>query len=210
MSTIFNYIQYAVKYWYIPLIIGILSVAVGFYIFTVPVETYLTLSILFSISFIISGISEIVFSVQNQKAIYGWGWYLISGILTLGLGIYLLAYPQISITILPFVVGFTLLFKSAYLLGYAFDLKSYGLKWGNLALVSVIGFVLSILLIVNPEITSFSLSILTGLTFVFVGISYIMLSLNLKKLKNAQQKIKTELREKIQQLEAQLKYELGK
>lgn len=46
-----------VKHWYIPFIIGILFIGVGIYTFYVPVEAYLVLSIIFSVSFLSQGFS---------------------------------------------------------------------------------------------------------------------------------------------------------
>ncbi len=61
MSNFFKTITNAIKHWYIPLIVGILFVATGFYTLFSPLEAYLTLSILFSLSFLFSGLSEIIF-----------------------------------------------------------------------------------------------------------------------------------------------------
>ncbi len=211
MATLFNFIRETVKHWYIPLIIGLLFLVMGIYIFTVPVETYLTLSVLFSISFLVSGLSDVFFSLQNRKAVHGWGWYLVSGIISVLLGVYLVQYPGISITVLPFVVGFTMMFRSAYLLGFAFDLRSYGImNWGNLAVASVLGIVLSFLLLANPVVTGLSLSVLTALTFIFIGVSSIMLSLNLKKIKDSPQKISAHIRSRIDQLQDEIDREMKK
>ncbi len=56
--------------WYLPLITGLIFMAAGIYLFTVPLATYLTLTILFSISFISLGVAEIVFSIQYHKSLY--------------------------------------------------------------------------------------------------------------------------------------------
>ena len=59
MANLLNTLINSIKHWYVPLILGILFLVFGIYIFTVPLETYVTLSILFSISFITSGLFEI-------------------------------------------------------------------------------------------------------------------------------------------------------
>ena len=125
MSSYLQAFRQSIKHWYIPLIIGILLIVMGFYIFTVPLATYVTLALMFSISFIISGLLDIVFSIQNHKTLQGWGWYLVSGLLSFALGIYLITYPTISEIILPFVVGFAMLFRSFLLLGYSQHFFAY-------------------------------------------------------------------------------------
>ncbi len=201
MATFFKTIKNTVKYWYVPAIIGVLFAALGGYLFTVPEATYISLVMLFSISFLISGLLEIYFSVQNKEELEGWGWYLASGIFTLIIGLVLTVRPEIAGVALPFFVGFGLLFRSFQALGFAFELKNYGvLKWGNLAIASVIGVVFSLLLIANPIVTGISLVVITALSFIFVGIAAIVLSFQLKKLKTLPGKLRHELKEKIEDL----------
>ena len=201
MATFFKTIKKTVKHWYVPAIIGALLTVLGIYLFTVPLETYATLAVLFSISFLVTGILETWFSIQNKEELEGWGWHLTSGLFSLAIGILLVAKPEISAVTLPMFVGFSLLFRAFQGLGFAFELKNYGvLKWGNLAIASVLGIIFSFVLIFNPAFTGISLVVMTALTFIFVGISGIVMAFQLKKLKNFPQKITKELREKIEDL----------
>jgi uncharacterized membrane protein HdeD (DUF308 family) len=205
MKTFSQTLTKSVKHWYMPLIIGIILIAAGIYVFTVPLETYLTLSLLFSVSFIIIGLLDIFFSIRNHKIIEGWGWYLVGGLLSLAGGIILSIYPGISVVILPFVVGFTLLFFSCFLLGFSFDMKSLGiLSWGNVAVLSALGVVFSFLLIVNPLISGISLILITGVTFIITGVSSIVLSFDLRKVKKMPEKFSSELINKIEDIKKEI------
>ncbi len=195
MTTLLQTITKSVKHWYIPLIIGIILIAAGIYVFMVPLETYVTLSVLFSISFIIIGILKIFFSIRNHKILKGWGWYLVGGHLSLAVGIILSIYPGISIVILPFAVGFILLFISFLLLRFSFEMKNLEiLSWGNAAILSVLGIIFSFMLVVSPLISGISLVVITGVAFIFTGISSIVLSFDLKKVKKIHQKLSSELK----------------
>lgn len=201
MATFLKTIKKTVKHWYVPAIIGVLLIVFGIYIFTTPLETYATLTMLFSLSFLFSGIAETFFSVQNRKIIEGWGWYLTGGIFNTVIGLMLLSRPEISAFTLPLVVGFTLMFRSIQGLGFSFELKNYGsLKWGNLAIASILGLVFSIILLFNPIFTGISLVVMTALAFIFSGITGIVLGFKLKKLKALPSKIRKELNEKIEVL----------
>lgn len=201
MATFLKTIKKTVKHWYVPAIIGVLLIVFGIYIFTTPLETYATLTMLFSLSFLFSGIAETFFSVQNRKIIEGWGWYLTGGIFNTVIGLMLLSRPEISAFTLPLVVGFTLMFRSIQGLGFSFELKNYGsLKWGNLAIASILGLVFSIILLFNPIFTGISLVVMTALAFIFSGITGIVLGFQLKKLKALPSKIRKELNEKIEVL----------
>ena len=198
MAIFFKTIRNTIKHWYVPAIIGALFIVLGGYLFTVPESAYLSLVMLFSISFLASGIMEIFFSVQNKDELDGWGWYLASGIFTLLIGVILITKPVVAATTLPFFIGFSLLFRSFQGLGFAFELKNYGvLRWGNLAIVSVLGIILSFLLIVNPIFAGISLVVMTALSFIFAGIVRIVLAFQLKTFP---ERINKELKEKIEHL----------
>lgn len=102
MAIFFKTIRNTIKHWYVPAIIGALFIVLGGYLFTVPESAYLSLVMLFSISFLASGIMEIFFSVQNKDELDGWGWYLASGIFTLLIGVILITKPVVAATTLPF------------------------------------------------------------------------------------------------------------
>lgn len=208
-TTFFKTIKDTVKHWYLPLIVGILLVILGLYMFSVPQATYLSLVLFFSASFLIFGIMELIFAVQNSKNLDNWGWYLVGALLDLFVGIILFFQPQVAFVALPYFIGFSLMFRSIQGLGFAFDLKSYGvLQWGNLAVISLLGFILSILLIMNPIIAGFSLVVVTALAFIFSGISAIVLAFNLRKLKNYPGKISQELKDKIEAVKAEYHHAL--
>ena len=141
------------------------------------------------------------FSVPNSKYLNGWGWYLVGGLLSLAMGIYLVVKPDITMAILPYVVGFTVMFRSFQLLGFSFDLKDVGiLGWGNLAVLSVLGIILSFMLVVNPLFSGTWIVVLTALSFIFVGSASIVLAFDLKKLKDYPEKLSADLKNKIDAL----------
>ena len=211
MADFFKVVNSTVKHWYLPLIIGILFIVFGFYIFTVPLESYIALSAVFAISFVISGVLEIYFSVANRKELEGWGWYLAGGILDLVVGIILWTNPAVSMATLPFFVAFVLLFKSAQGLGFAYDLKNYGvMNWGNIAVWSVLGIILATILLFNPVIAGISIVTFTGVAFILLGIQLISVSFSLKKVKDFPAKLSDGLRKKIADLKAEYETEIKK
>ena len=190
MSDLKSTITDVLKHWYLPLIVGILFIAFGAYIFTVPLATYATLAFMFSFAFYISGFGDIVFAFSNKDSLDGWGWYLVSGILTVLLGVYLMIYPAVTMEVLPIVVGIAILFRAIHGLGFAIDLKKLGLDWGTLAFISVLGIILSFLVIAQPLVTAFSIVTITALSIIVIGFYGIMLGLQLRKIKNLPSKLK--------------------
>lgn len=128
VSSFFKSVSKAIKHWYLPLIVGIIFIALGILVLFTPMESYLALAFIFSISFLVSGISEIIFAISNRKQMEGWGWNLSIGILTVLLGIVLINNPAISIVTLPFVVGFVVLFRSIMAISTSLDMRNYLIK----------------------------------------------------------------------------------
>ncbi len=131
METVFNEIQHSVKNWWTSLLLGIVYIIVALWLMFSPVSTYVALSIIFSVSMLISGILEIIFALSNRKGVPSWGWYIVGGLIDLVLGIYLIAYPMVSMEVIPFIIAFWLMFRGFSSTGYSIDLKRYGTRdWG--------------------------------------------------------------------------------
>ena len=123
MKTILDELKQEVKNWWLSLILGILYIVVALSLMFSPFSGYAILSILFSISMLFSGLLEIAFAVSNRKTVSSWGWYLAGGIIDMILGFYLVAYPALSMEVIPFIIAFWLMFRGFSSIGYSMDLK---------------------------------------------------------------------------------------
>ena len=65
METVENYRSY--KYWWLMLIIGILSVLCGIWVFLNPVESYFAFATYFCIMFILFGMNVIITAFSHQR-----------------------------------------------------------------------------------------------------------------------------------------------
>jgi len=177
-------IKNGIKHWYLLLIAGLLYIAVGIWVLLTPVTSYLALALLFSISFIVSGISEIIFSISNRKELDSWGWKLAYGLLTAIIGLILLNSPLLTIATLPLYVGFVVLFRSIMAISFSIELSSYGVKqWGWLLFIGILGLIFSYILIWNPGLAGLTLVYWTGLALITLGIYSIYFSIQLNKLR---------------------------
>lgn len=197
-----------IKHWYIPLLVGIFFIIVSVVSFAWPESSLLALSLLFALSFLFGGLSEIVFSLANREQLDNWGWSLAFGIVTLIVGILLLLNPALSITTLAFYIGFVVLFRSISTIGFAMDIKKYGSKnWGALLVLGIIGTIVAFILIWNPIFAGLSVVILIALSFLFAGLFNIFLSLQLRKLHKSSKKISAKLVEKYEDLMKEIREE---
>ena len=183
MKTIFDELQQEVKNWWISLILGILYVIVAISLMFSPLSGYTVLSILFSVSMLFSGLLEISFAVSNRRRVSSWGWYLAGGIIDMILGFYLIAYPMLSMEVIPFIIAFWLMFRGFASTGYAMDLKRYGTRnWGWYMAFGVLAILCSIGIIWQPGLGALSLVYMIAYTLLIIGIFRVMLSFELKSL----------------------------
>ena len=162
MKTFIDKMDYAVKNWWLSLLVGLLYIIVAIYLMFAPLASYVALSILFSVSMFVSGLFEIAFALANKKGISSWGWYLAGGIIDLILGIFLMASPGLSMEVLPFVLAFWLMFRGFSATGYSMDLKRYGTR--------------------KPALGAFTLVYMIAYALLIIGIFRVMLSFELKSL----------------------------
>ncbi len=180
----------SIKYWYLSLIIGVLFILLGFWIFRTPLEAYITLAILFSISFFVNGIIEIIFSISNRKELSSWGWFLTTGIIDFLFGLWLMTSPELSVAVLPIYLGLMLLFRSVTAIGFSFELQSYGSKqWGWLLALGALGMLFSFILIWNPIVAGITIVFWTAMAFIIYGFSRVVISFRFKKLKSEIKKL---------------------
>lgn len=198
----------SIKNWYIPLLVGILFVVISIVVYSSPVSSLLTLSFFFALSFLFSGISEIIFSLSNKEQMDNWGWSLVFGILTLVVGISLISHPALSVTVLSFYVGFLLLFRSIASISFALDVKKYGNKnWGGLLAFGILGAIFSFFLIWNPAFAGLSVVVLVSLSFLFAGLFSIFLAFQLRRLHKSSKAISGHLRERYDELMEEIRKE---
>ncbi|MFD2551695.1 HdeD family acid-resistance protein [Bizionia sediminis] len=209
METLFvKTIKDAVKHWYIPFFVGLFFVIVSIIAFTSPAGSLLTLSILFALSFLFGGLSEVAFALVNRRQLHNWGWSLAFGIITFIVGVSLLTHPALSISVLAFYIGFIVLFRSVAAISFALDLKRYGTKnWGLLLALGILGIVFSFILIWNPVFAGLSIVILVALSFLFAGLFSMILALQLRKLHTASKGMSAELEARYHQLMEDIKSE---
>lgn len=183
MKTFIDTIHFAVKNWWISLLLGLLYILIGVVLMFTPLAGYVALSVLFSVAMFVSGTLEIVFAASNRKNISSWGWYLAGGIIDLILGVFLMANVGLSMAVLPFIVAFWLMFRGFSSTGYAMDLKHYGThNWGWYMAFGILAILCSIAIIWQPGLGAFSLVYMIAYALLIMGIFRVMLSFELKNL----------------------------
>lgn len=202
-------IQQTIKHWYIPLLVGLFFIIVSVIVFASPQSSLLTLSILFALSFLFGGLSEIIFSVVNRRQMENWGWSLAFGIITFIVGFSLVIHPALSLSVLAFYIGFVILFRSVAAISYALDIKKYGSKsWGALLALGILGIIFSFILIWNPVFAGLSIVMLIAISFLLAGLFSIALAFQLRSLHKSSKQISVKLKERYDSIMEEIRDEL--
>lgn len=172
----------SIKNWWVSLILGIIFFIVGIMVFMNPGDSYLALSVTFGLMVVVSGVIEIyVGAVTPAKS--GRGWLITAGVIETLLGIIILSLPSVMITILPFVLGFWLMFRGFTSIGVASDMMSAGIKGAGWTLTfAILVVIASFFVLANPVIGVGVVVVWLGIALLFAGTTLIINGFHLQHL----------------------------
>ncbi len=172
------------KNWWILLIKGIILIVLSFLVFSKPAEAILTLAILIGIGFLAAGIVQTIATLAFRKEIENWGWKLAEGLFDLLFGILLLAKPELTASLMIFMLGFWLMFYAITVLISSFQFKEAGVKnWWTGLIWGILAMIFSFLIIINPFTGAMTIVWLLGLSFLLAGIFNIVMAFFMKSAK---------------------------
>ena len=172
----------AIKHWWLLLLAGILSIALGIAVFVFPLESYMTLSILFGVLMLVIGAAQLIISATSGNYLMMRGYLIVGGIIDLIIGIYLCINPAVSVLALPLIMGISLLYNSFLVISFGDDLDTFRLSGGAWMIVGgILMLLLSIFVLLNP--LSFGIEmviVVVGIGLLMFGIMLCSLSMKLK------------------------------
>lgn len=171
------------RYWWMPLITGILSIGVGVCCFIFPAASMSTLAIFFMCVLLVAGIFNICYAIGNHGHNSHWGWSLANGLIELVLGIWLWTFPLGELTeVFIYAVAFWVLFMVIYGIAETTSLYSYRVGWiGWLIGFIFIALVCVLIFLMGPIGNGIFAWVFIGCSFEAYGIWKIVMSFRLKK-----------------------------
>ncbi|WP_148408809.1 HdeD family acid-resistance protein [Murimonas intestini] len=166
---------------WLELIIGIIMVFLGVFIFVRP-ETALTgIVILYGIIAVVMGITDIMFYVKMERYTgFGPAVSLISGIFSVMAGIMLLVYPSAGKWILVLLLPIWFI---AHCISRLSHLSIIRIMAGSFfyyftLIMNIIGIIVGCMMIINPVISLFTAGFLIGIYFILSGIDSIVIAVS--------------------------------
>lgn len=172
--------------WWVSLIVGVLAITVGVLSAIEPVVTLSILTVFFIVSFLISGLVDVIFALSNRTNLSNWGWVLIGGIFSLVFaGILLALSPVGSMIIFIYYISFYIMLQAFMGIWASYRLKKLEARdWGLFMLVAVFGLILSFILIFKPDFATSFITVIFAVSLICYGFFRIFYSLRLKKMKD--------------------------
>ena len=141
----------AIKHWWLLAVAGVLCIAAGIAVFVFPLQSYLTLSILFGVLLLVVGAAKLIAASTSANFFMMRGYVIVGGVLDLILGIFLCVYPGVTLVALPVMMGLWMLYNSFVLIGFSGDFDTFGIPGaGWVTGGGILLLILSILVLVNP------------------------------------------------------------
>ena len=170
----------AARWWWVDLLMGIVSVAAGIAAIVWPDITILALVIIIALAFLLNGIGDLAVSSR-------WGsnmWVpILWGVLSIAAGIVAVVWPSITVWALVLVIGIALIVRGLIRIVGALSGRPH--LYGLWALAGLVELAIGILAIAWPNITLWAVAVIIGIDLILVGLAAIVLSIQEKKFADA-------------------------
>ena len=146
-----NKVSRALKHWWLLMLAGLLCVAMGIVVFVFPLESYVTLAILFGVLMLAVGAAQLIIASSSGNYLAMRGYMIVGGVLDLILGIFLCIYPYVTLMVLPIMMGIWMMYHSFMIIAFGGDMETFKLGGSGLVIAGgILLLLLSILVLVNP------------------------------------------------------------
>ena len=153
------------------IVAGVLLIVAGCACMLHPGATLSGLSFLLGMAMLFSGVVDIMIFATAGSSIYGSGWFLVDGILTVLLSIFLLCNQMFTMMTLPYILGMWLLFSGITKFENSFDLRRFGVRgWGWVTAFGLLMAAAGFLSFMDPLAAAVTLSVLAGLFLMIQGV----------------------------------------
>lgn len=162
------------------IVISIIAILVGIVLVSYPGMSILTMGIIVGVDLIVSGIALIIMDIRARRAKVQFDG-LISGILSLILGILIVKSPEGFAAYIGLTFGIWVIISSVVGIKNAISLRGTGAPWVLTLIVNILGIIFGGVLIYSPIASSLSITIASGIVLIVNSIIGIIDMIVIKK-----------------------------
>ena len=157
------------------IISGVLLIVAGIYCLCNQDVAAMTAGVMVGVFMLISGVIEIIVFASTSGLLFGSGWLLLDGVLTVILSLFLLFNQWFTLLSLPLLFTLWLLFSGISRFVSAFDLRAMGVRgWGWVLAVGILLMVAGFICMMDPWVSGAAIGLTVGLAFLLEGVSSIV------------------------------------
>ena len=125
-TEIYTKTEYLIKHWWLSLLTGGISIAIGFIVLVNPATSYYTFALWLGIAIFLSGVMGLMQSLTSHNYFVRRGWLILADVMDIIIGIVLMFNTLLSELILPILLGAWVLYRGGTMLAQGFDMRNYG------------------------------------------------------------------------------------
>ena len=156
-----------IKHWWLIGLAGLLCIIAGLAVLIFPIQSYIALSIIFGILVLLVGAVQLIVASTSANYLATKGYWVVGGVLDILLGIFLCIYPNVTLMLLPIMMGIWMMYHSFMMLAFGGDLENFHIKGSG---VTIFGGILLLLLSIMVLINPFGAGIATVIVVTSVGL----------------------------------------
>lgn len=176
-----------IRHWWLYMLCGILCMVAGIAVFIFPMESYMTMGLLFGILMLLVGAAQLIVASASGNYLAMRGYVIVGGILDLIMGIILCINPAVSLVLMPVLLGIWMLYHSFMIMAFGGDMETFRIDGSGWTLAGgALLMLLSILVLVNPMSAGVATVVtLAGVGLIVFGVLLCALSFKLKDIHRA-------------------------
>ncbi len=170
------------RYWWVPVVRGLVAIALGVFAFVWPIATITALVLVFGAVAVADGILAIAAAIAARTLSSDWWVLLVQGFVGIGVGVLALLYPAITAFAFVFLVAVWAIGLGMLQVVVAVKLRRDipGGWW--LALAGILGIAFGVLLAVNPTEGGIAVVWLIGVFAIAWGVMQMVGGIDLRRL----------------------------
>jgi uncharacterized membrane protein HdeD (DUF308 family) len=162
--------------WWAIVLRGILACIFGILVLANPSVGIAVLILMFAIYAAVDGVAALATAVNHGRAGLRWGWWLVEGLVSLGVAALALARPGITLLAVVLLIAFRAILLGLMELGGALGGKELDHRW-LLGLTGLVSLVFGVLLLANPMAGSVAVVWVIGVYAVVFGVMLVVVGL---------------------------------
>lgn len=162
----------SIKNWWVWVLMGILYIVLGGFLFVKPFESFVILAQFMVIFFFVTGLFEIFYAITNRN-VAGWGFNLAMGVLQVFIGGYIIkhsneGFPEMT---LIFLIMFWLIFYGISAISFSISLRKMGVAaWWLTLIIGILALLVGFSIPYSPAGGIVFMTTLLGISALMIGI----------------------------------------